>query len=94
MVRCLRQELGLVEEAVIHFDDWLKLVQSSSTDDNPAWKLSDFLGTEFRKMSCGDVILDTAVTRAVSPTLRRLSYIEEPQVKLYLKYWRSMGLLS
>jgi hypothetical protein len=90
----LVRRLGLPERSIVPMDDWLKLVECGSSEGNPAQGLLDFFSNDFIKMSDGSIMLDTAITRSVSPTLRRMSPISENDIAAYIEYWRSVGLLG
>lgn len=94
MVRLLTRELDIPSGRVVSFEEWMEAVTSLSEEGNPAKKLVDFLGKEFNKMSCGEVILDTSASRNISPTMRKLGPIGDEQVRAYLRYWRSTAVLQ
>lgn len=61
---------------------------------NPAYSLAEFLATDFRRMGCGSVILDTRVAYQASPSLRNFASISKDVavrdeiLKRYVEYWR------
>ncbi|KAK0658319.1 hypothetical protein QBC41DRAFT_385820 [Cercophora samala] len=93
-IRLLANELEFTPAQVVPFEQWLEGVMSAPDQDNPAKKLSQFFQNEFGKMSCGGIILDTAVARRDSPTLKRMGTIDPDQVRLYIQYWRNCGVLG
>jgi hypothetical protein len=94
MVRNLTTELDIPGESIVPFEKWLDVVASFPEEDNPVRKLSDFLGKEFRKMSCGEIILDTSVSRSVSSTMRKMGPVKVEEIRAYLRYWRSIAILK
>lgn len=94
MITLLSSELGFASTQVVSFEEWVEAVMSAPDQGNPAKKLSRFLKNEFRKMSCGGIILDTVLARKASPTLRGLGPVDSEQVRLYIKYWKHSGVLG
>jgi hypothetical protein len=90
----LVRRLGLPKRSIIPMDDWLKLVECGPSEGNPAQGLLDFFRNDFIKISDGSIMLDTAITRSVSPTLRKMSPISENDIAAYIENWRSAGLLA
>jgi hypothetical protein len=88
------RSLGLPERSVVPMEDWLKFVESGPDEGNPAQGLLDFFRNDFIKMSNGSIVLDTTITRSVSPTLRKMAPISERDIAGYVEYWRSVGLLG
>ncbi|KAL1798233.1 hypothetical protein ACET3X_002270 [Alternaria dauci] len=93
VVAVLVEKLGLPQHSIVPMNDWLKLVECGPSEGNPAQSLLDFFSNDFVKMSDGSIMLDTANTRGVSPTLRKMSPISEDDIAAYIEYWRSVGLL-
>jgi len=94
MITYLAQELGIDAGQIIPFERWLEEVKHLPAQENPARELTNFVHKEFRKMSCGEVILDTTVARQSSATLRRQGAIQQEQVGAYLRYWKNLGVLG
>ncbi|KAI0539689.1 hypothetical protein GGR58DRAFT_524098 [Xylaria digitata] len=94
MVAIITKELDIPLSSVIPFEEWLEIISSLPEQGNPARELAGFLKANFRRMSCGEVILDTSVSRSASPTMRRIQPVGDDQVKAYVKYWRSIGALG
>jgi len=90
----LIRRLGLPEESIVPMDAWLELVDCGPSESNPAQGLLDFFSDGFVKMSDGSIVLDTAITRSVSPTLRRMTPIGENDIAAYIEHWQSVGLLG
>lgn len=89
----LVRRLGLPQESIVPIDAWLKLVDCGPSEGNPAQGLLDFFSDDFVKMSDGSIVLDTAITQSVSPTLRKMSPISESDIAAYIEHWQSVGLL-
>lgn len=66
---------------------------------NPAYSLADFFATDFRRMGCGSVVLDTRIASQASPSLRHFASIasdgavRDEILKRYVGYWRRCGFL-
>ncbi|KAH6896732.1 hypothetical protein B0T10DRAFT_602160 [Thelonectria olida] len=89
------QQLSLTN-APVPFDEWLDKVASAGgeEDDYPIRQLSAFFKHSFRAVACGDVILDTAVARNGSKTLRELGALDAATIEAYLRYWQKIGYLK
>ncbi|KAF7674573.1 hypothetical protein GT037_007333 [Alternaria burnsii] len=94
VIAVLVSRLGLPERSIIPMNEWLKLVECGPGENNPAQSLLDFFSDDFVKMSDGSIMLDTAATRSVSPTLRKMLPITENDIAAYVEYWQSIGLLK
>ena len=61
---------------------------------NPAYSLAEFFATDFRRMGCGSVVLDTRVAYQASPNLRNFASIvsdvavRNEILERYVGYWR------
>ena len=66
---------------------------------NPAYSLAEFFATDFRRMGCGSVVLDTRVAYQASPSLRNFASIagdvavRDEILKRYVGYWRRCKFL-
>ncbi len=91
----LARGLGVSEENIIPFGQWVRRVRSfpGSVEDNPAARLVDFLDDNFVRMSCGGLLLETAKACEHSPTLRAVGPVNEDLVKRYLEWWKLKGFL-
>ncbi|KAF2235726.1 ketoacyl-synt-domain-containing protein [Viridothelium virens] len=99
MVPLLARELGIPEGEgrIIPFDDWVRKVRRSPLSmetDNPALRLIDFLEGNFRRMSCGGLILGTATARLHSATLAALGPISDEVATRYIRAWKATGFLT
>ncbi len=90
----LAAELGISNDSIIPLEEWLDMVASDSEAGNPARKLLGFLSDNFIRMSCGGVILDTHYARSVSPALRAVKQVEADVIRLFVSYWKSVGILE
>ncbi|KFA73892.1 hypothetical protein S40288_00920 [Stachybotrys chartarum IBT 40288] len=98
MIPMLAEVLSLTDTDinVLPFVDWMSRVRQfigSAETDNPAKNLADFLEVHFERMSCGDLILDTAHSVAHSPTLKAEGAITKELLVKYVDYWKSVGFL-
>jgi hypothetical protein len=75
------------------FQQWFDAVSQTPESLNSAKALKEFLEEDFERMSCGAVILDTAVARSSSSTLRGLGPVSEEAIRRYIDYWKSVGVL-
>ena len=90
----ISSELQIPSSSVIPLESWLDLVASTPGPGNPAASLVQFLRNDFRKMSCGSVVLDTSISRNVSPTMANMGPVGMNAIKAYLSYWRRVKLLK
>ena len=66
---------------------------------NPAYSLAEFFATDFRRMGCGSVVLDTRAAYQASSSLRDFASISKDVavrdeiLKRYVGYWRRCGYL-
>ncbi|KAB8231158.1 uncharacterized protein BDW43DRAFT_313240 [Aspergillus alliaceus] len=94
MISVLSDALGIPQANIIPYDEWLRRVQEYPTaSDNPAARLVDFFQTDFLRMSCGGMILDTTHSKRHSPTLRKLGPIDRELVMKYIRAWKDSGFL-
>lgn len=62
--------------------------------ENPAQKLGEFFETKFYRMSCGQVVLDTAEGRKLSHSMRALKPLDEVGLIRTVRFWQERGFLS
>ena len=61
---------------------------------NPAYSLAEFFATDFRRMGCGSIVLDTRVAYEASPSLRTFASrasdvaVRNEILERYVGYWR------
>jgi thioester reductase-like protein/acyl carrier protein/SAM-dependent methyltransferase len=96
MIRVLADALGVPYAHIIPFYDWVKRVRDSKapTTENPAKQVVEFFDEHFLRMSCGDLVLDTAKSRERSHTLRSRGVITPDLVTKYIEAWRKAGVLK
>jgi len=86
-----------MQTGIVPFEEWVRRVRNFSGSvekDNPAFKLIDFLDTNFLRMSCGGLLLETKHSREHSKTLRELGPVSEDVVRGYVRYWQRIGFLA
>lgn len=93
-VNLLSKELQIPSSSIVPLDRWLDHVASAPGPENPAANLIHFLRSDFRKMSCGSVILDTSASRSVSRTMAYMDPVGDDSVRAYVNYWKSIKLLK
>ena len=77
----------------------LQLEAAPKVNKNPAYSLAEFFATDFLRMGCGSVVLDTRVAYQASPSLRDFAGISsdvavrDEILKRYVGYWRRCGFL-
>ncbi|KAK2032994.1 citrinin polyketide synthase [Colletotrichum zoysiae] len=91
--------------SVVPFEDWIRLVREYKPPPscgrekpgpdmmNPASLLADFFEHDFRRMSCGGVLLGTTQTREHSKTLARYGAVDKEYLQLVVRSWRQRGFL-
>ncbi|KAK7419763.1 hypothetical protein QQX98_003135 [Neonectria punicea] len=95
VIASIGQQLNLAN-APVPFDNWLDQVASAGGEGDayPIRKLHDFFKHSFRAVACGQVILDTAVARASSVTLRNSSAVDDATIQGYIRHWKETGYLQ
>ncbi|KAK1998259.1 putative polyketide synthase [Colletotrichum falcatum] len=106
VMRVLAGELAPGDRlSVVPFEHWIRLVREYKPPPscgrekpgpdmmNPASLLADFFENDFRRMSCGGVLLGTTQTREHSKTLSGYGAVDEGYLKLLVKSWRESGFL-
>ena len=78
---------------LIPFEEWIRRVRAAPERDNPASALVDFLESNYGRMSCGGLVLDTKKTLEHSKTLAAVGPVEEEVVRKYVHIWREIGFL-
>jgi hypothetical protein len=95
LLEVLATELKI--NSIIPMSDWVRKVAEvpdSIGGENPAKQLLSFFEKDFEHNASGEVIMDTARSREVSPTLAAMHGVSEQTVKAYIEFWRSTGFLS
>lgn len=96
MIRVFADGLDIPRRNMIPFEEWIKRVRNfpgSMELDNPAAKLIEFLDSNFIRMSCGGLLLDTVKSREHSKTLSEVGPVSEDVAKKYIEAWKEMGFL-
>ncbi|KAJ3532833.1 hypothetical protein NM208_g8258 [Fusarium decemcellulare] len=93
----LAEALAIPPDRIIPFGRWVKLVRQSPLPAetwNPAARLIDFLDSNFERMSCGGLILDTKRSREHSRTLAAMGPVGAVIARKYIEGWKQMGFLA
>ncbi|KAL4809797.1 hypothetical protein BDV18DRAFT_166560 [Aspergillus unguis] len=96
MLPILADAFDIPRTHLVPYKEWLRRVRQfppSLVAENPAARLADFFETDFLRMSCGGMILDTTRSREHSVTLRSLGPIDRELVMHYVKAWKECGFL-
>ncbi|KAF9768315.1 hypothetical protein IL306_014406 [Fusarium sp. DS 682] len=97
MSQVLAASLNIPPQRIVPFHRWVKLVRQSPlpTDSwNPAARLIDFLDSNFERMSCGGLILDTSKSQAHSPSLAAQGPVTAEVATRYITKWKQSGFLE
>ncbi|KAI0885860.1 uncharacterized protein GGS22DRAFT_200013 [Annulohypoxylon maeteangense] len=97
MVGVLAEELGIPNENIMPFSEWIRKVRRSPLvmeTENPALRVANFLEKYFMHMSCGGIILGTDKTVQLSLTLAAQGPVSTDTVRRYLGAWKKMGFLG
>nr|ALQ32971.1 putative polyketide synthase [Fusarium sp. NRRL 25184] len=97
MSRVLADALGIPLQRLVPFSRWVKLVRNSPLPAdtwNPAARLIDFLDSNFERMSCGGLVLDTKQSKGHSHTLATQGPVSAEIARRYIASWKQMGFLN
>ncbi|QGJ02162.1 hypothetical protein CEK26_003606 [Fusarium fujikuroi] len=97
MSQALAGALDIPPRRIIPFSRWVKLVRNSPLPAetwNPAARLIDFLDSNFERMSCGGLILDTVKAQKHSSTLSAQGPVTTEIAVKYIEYWKGSGFLA
>ena len=89
----LRYNLQAMFPKTLPFEEWLDNALASTGADGIA-PLEGFLRDDFRKLSSGELVLDTCNARNASPTLRSHGGISLDLMDKYLQSWKAEGVLQ
>ncbi|KAJ5971623.1 uncharacterized protein N7479_001541 [Penicillium vulpinum] len=84
---------------LVPFKEWVRRVRASPLvpeTENPAARpgMPDWLESNFERMACGGLILDTEQAQAHSSTMaREVGPVGEEVVSRFVEYWRKAGFL-
>ena len=96
IIRVFADGLDIPQRNVIPFEESIKRVRNfpgSVELDNPAAKLIEFLDSNFIRMSCGGLLLDTVKSREHSKTLAEVGPVSEDVAKKCIEAWKEIGYL-
>jgi thioester reductase-like protein/acyl carrier protein len=79
---------------LIPFEDWLQRVRNAPQRNNPAATLLEFLDSNYLRMSCGGLVLDTKKACEHSKTLANVGIVSEEVLRKYVHVWREIGFLN
>jgi len=101
MLPLLAAELGISERKIVAFEEWVRRVREAPStatagkdDANPAKRLVDFLEADFRRMSCGGVLLGTERSRQDSQAMRNVGPVDRATVRGFVQSWKARGFLA
>jgi len=96
MIPILADALGVPRQNVVPFPQWVTRVRESSNivEDNPAYKLIDFLDSNFIRMSCGGLLLETWKSREHSRTLAAVGPVSPEVARRFVQWWKEMRFLK
>ena len=78
---------------LIPFDEWVDRVRKAPQKNNPAATLLDFLDSNYLRMSCGQLVLDTKKAVEHSKTLAAVGPVGEEVVRKYVRTWKEIGFI-
>lgn len=100
MNRLLARALGIPESTdLIPLKEWIRRVRASPLvpeTENPAARpgMPEWLDTNFERMACGGLILDTEQAQAHSNTMAKdVGPVSEEVMSKFVEYWRKVGFL-
>ncbi len=79
---------------LIPFEEWIQRVRAAPERNNPAATLLDFLNSNYSRMSCGGLVLDTKKTLEHSKTLAAVGPVSEEVARKYIHIWKEIGFLN
>ncbi|KAI4597969.1 Type I Iterative PKS [Pestalotiopsis sp. 9143b] len=86
--------LGIPKANMIPLEEWTERVKAAPQRDNPALTLADFLGSNYKRMSCGGLVMDARKTLQDSPTLAAVGPVSEEVIRRYIHVWKTIGFLK
>ncbi|KAI1378966.1 ketoacyl-synt-domain-containing protein [Hypoxylon crocopeplum] len=90
--RVLASALDIRE--LVPLEEWTRRVREAPQRNNPAVNLVDFLDTNYRRMSCGGLVLEPKNTLEHSATLRAVGPVSEDVVRKYIHIWKEIRFLN
>ena len=79
---------------LIPFEEWIQRARAAPERNNPAATLLDFLSSNYGRMSCGGLVLDTKKTLEHSKSLAAVGPVSEEVVRKYIHIWKEIGFLN
>ena len=79
---------------LIPFEEWIQRVRAAPERNNPASTLVDFLSSNYGRMSCGGLVLDTKKTLEHSESLAAVGPVSEEVARKYVHIWKEIGFLA
>lgn len=79
---------------LVPFEEWVQRVRGAPQRNNPASTLLDFLDSNYIRMSCGGLVLDTKRTLEHSKTLAAVGPVSEEVARKYIHVWKEIGFLN
>lgn len=86
-----------IQADVVPFEEWVRRVRSYPGPvewENPAMKLIAFFEHDYTRMSCGGLLLDTALACEHSKTLRAVGPVGADVARKYVQAWKDIGFLN
>lgn len=77
----------------IPFEEWVDRVRKAPQKNNPAATLLEFLDSNYLRMSCGGLVLDTEKAVEHSKTLAAVGPVGEEVVRKYVHIWKEIGFI-
>ncbi|KAF2800562.1 hypothetical protein K505DRAFT_228585 [Melanomma pulvis-pyrius CBS 109.77] len=100
MLPLLAAELNIPLTHIVPFEEWIRRVRAfpshtslSGQDQNPAKRLVDFVEEDFKRMSCGGVLMESERCQEHSHTMRSVGRVEKGVVRRFIDRWRGSGFL-
>lgn len=79
---------------LVPLEDWIERVRTAPQQDNPAALLAEFLASNYRRMSCGGLVLDVKNTLMHSKSLRAVGPVPDVVLRKYIHIWKEIGFLK
>ena len=100
MLPLLAVELGIPECNIVAFDEWIRRVcmlpstgAAGKFEENPAQRLVDFFADDFRRMSCGGILMGTEKSRTHSQTMSDVGPVHRETVRAFIGSWKARDFL-
>jgi thioester reductase-like protein len=91
----LARAIGIPSDGIVPYRHWLRRITRSplQESENPAIRIVHWLDSDYERMSCGGLILDTTKTKEHSKTMASLGPVSPAVVEGYVRAWKEMGFL-